>query len=91
MRAHGKISKRGPSVVRHTVTEAALLTIRTPGPMRAFHERFRSRRGHQVATVAVARKLTVLFRQLLTREEDYAYGRPSLTQTQLREHVERHI
>jgi transposase len=57
----GRISKRGPSAVRQTLTEAALIAIRTPGPMRAFHERIRSRRGHQVATVAVARKLAVLF------------------------------
>jgi transposase len=71
--------------VRHTLTEAALLTIRTPGPMRAFHERVRARRGHQVATVAVARKLSVLFWHLLTREEDYAYGRPTLTQKKLRQ------
>jgi transposase len=81
----GRISKRGPSGVRQTLTEAALLAIRTPGPMRAFHERVRTRRGHQVATVAVARKLAVLFWHLLTRSEDYAYGRPMLTQKKLRQ------
>lgn len=64
--------------MRHTLTEAALLTIRTPGPISAFHERVRARRGHQVATVAVARKLSVLFWHLLARGEDYAYGRPTL-------------
>jgi transposase len=36
--------------------------------MRAFYERDRARRGHQIATVAVARKLVVLFWHLLTRE-----------------------
>ena len=82
---HGRISKPDPAAVRHTLTEAALLTIRTPGPMRAFHERIRARRGHQIATVAVARKLAVLFWHLLTRGEDYAYGRPMLTQKKLRQ------
>jgi hypothetical protein len=82
---HGRISKEGPSAVRHTLTEAALPTIRTPGPMRAFHERVRARRGHQIATVAVARKLAVLFWHLLTRGEDYAYGQPMLTQKKLRQ------
>lgn len=53
--------------------------------MRAFHERIRARRGHQVATVAVARKLSVLFWHLLARGEDYAYGRPTLTQKKLRQ------
>jgi transposase len=81
---HGRISKTGPSAVRHTLTEAALLTIRTPGPMRAFHHRIRARRGHQIATVAVARKLAVLFWHLLTRGEDYAYGQPTLTHKKLR-------
>ena len=32
---HGRISKAGPSAVRHTLTEAALITISAPGPMRA--------------------------------------------------------
>jgi transposase len=82
---HGRISKAGPSAVRHTLTEAALLTIRTPGPMRAFHERVRARRGHQIATVAVARKLAVLFWHLLTSGEDYAYGSPTLTQKKIRQ------
>jgi hypothetical protein len=52
--------------------------------MRAFHERVSARRGHQVATVAVARKLAVLFWHLLTRGEDYAYGQPSLTHKKIR-------
>jgi len=71
--------------VRHTLTEAALLTIRAPGPMRPFHERVRARRGHQIATVAVARKLAVLFWHLLTRSEDSAYGSPTLTQKKIRQ------
>lgn len=37
-------------------------------------------KGHQVAIVAAARKLACLFWCLLTREEDYAYQQPSLTQ-----------
>ena len=52
--------------------------------MRAFYERVRARRGAQVALVATARKLSVLFWHLLTREEDYAFGRPSLTRRKLR-------
>jgi hypothetical protein len=40
--------------------------------------------GHQVAIVASARKLAVLFWHLLTKEEDYAYAQPSLTRKKLR-------
>jgi transposase len=84
---HGRISKTGPSAVRHTLTEAAQLTIRTPGPMRAFHARVRARRGDQIATVAVARKLAVLFWHLLSRGEDYAYGQPTRTHKKIRQMV----
>ena len=63
--------------------EAAWVAIRTPGPLRAFYERVRSRRGAQIALVATARKLSVLFWHLLTREEDYAFQRPTLTRRKL--------
>jgi hypothetical protein len=46
--------------------------------------RVRARRGSQIAIVAVARKLAVLFWHLLTREQDYAFQRPSLTRKKLR-------
>ena len=64
--------------------EAAWVAVRTPGPLHAFYERVRARRGAQIALVATARKLSVLFWHLLTREEDYAFGRPSLTRRKLR-------
>jgi transposase len=64
--------------------EAAWVLIRTPGPLRAFYERVRARRGAQIALVATARKLSVLFWHLLTKEEDYAFERPSLTRRKLR-------
>ena len=56
--------------------EAANVVVSTAGPMRAFYERVRARRGSQIAIVAVARKLAVLFWHLLTREQDYAFQRP---------------
>jgi hypothetical protein len=52
--------------------------------MRAFAQRSRARRGSNVATIAVARKLCVLCWHLLTCGEDYAYARPSLTKAKLR-------
>jgi transposase len=82
--SHGRISKQGSGAVRHALVEAAWSVVRQPGPIRAFYQRVRSRRGHQVAITAAARKLACLFWCLLTREEDYAYGQPSLTQKKLR-------
>jgi transposase len=58
--------------------------VRQPGPLHAFYQRIRARRGHQVAVVAAARKLACLFWCMLTRGEDYAYQQPSLTRKKLR-------
>jgi len=81
---HGHISKQGSPQARHMLCEAAWIVVRTPGPLRAFYGRVRARRGAQIALVATARKLCVLFWHLLTREEDYAFGRPSLYRHKLR-------
>jgi transposase len=76
---HGRITKAGPAQARGMLVEAAFAASRTPGPLRAFYRRVKDRRGFQIATVAVARKLAVLCWYLVTRGEDYAFGRPSLT------------
>jgi transposase len=81
---HGRISKRGNAQARSVLVEAAWIAIRQPGPLRAFGERIRARKGGQVAAVAVARKLTCLCWQLLTTEEDYAFARPSQVRRKLR-------
>lgn len=82
---HGHISKAGCSEARHMLGEAAWSVAMTAGPMRAFFERIRARRGPQVAATATARKLCSLFWHLLTREEDYAFARPTLTRQKLRQ------
>jgi len=64
--------------------EAAWKVTLTPGPMRAFFERVRARRGPQIAATATARKLVVLFWHLLTRGEDYAFARPAMTRNKIR-------
>jgi transposase len=81
---HGRISKQGAAQVRQMLAEAAFVAVSTAGPMRAFSERVRARRGSQIAIVAVARNLAVVFWHLLTREQDYAFQRPSLTRKKLR-------
>jgi len=81
---HGRISKQGSAQARHMLCEAAWIAVRTPGPLGAFYQRLRSRRGAQIALVATGRKLCVLFWHLLTREQDYAFGRPSLSRHKLR-------
>ena len=82
---HGRISKAGAAEARHVLGEVAWKVSRTPGPLRAFFERVRARRGPQVAATATARKLVVLFWHLLMREEDYAFQRPSMTRDKIRQ------
>jgi len=81
---YGHISKRGDPQARSVLVEAAWIAIRSPGPLRAFGERVRARRGAQIAAVAVARKLVVICWHLLTKEQDYAFQRPSLTRQKTR-------
>jgi hypothetical protein len=64
--------------------KAAWSTILQPGPLRAFYQRVRARRGHGKAIVATARKLAILFWCMLTRSEDYAHQQPSLTRKKMR-------
>jgi transposase len=77
---HGRITKQGRAEARWLIIEAAEILRRSPGPMRALYSRIQRKRSHNVAVVAVARKLVELVHHLLTREEDYIYRLPRLTQ-----------
>jgi transposase len=80
----GRISKRGSAGARWALVEAAWSVVLQPGPLHAFYDRTRARRGHGKAIVATARKLAILFWCMLTRGEDYAHQQPSLTKKKLR-------
>jgi transposase len=81
---HGRTSKEGSAAARHVLVEAAWAAARSPGPLRAFATRTAARRGRNIATVAVARKLAVLAWHLLTSGDDYAFQRPALVRRKLR-------
>lgn len=81
---HGRISKHGRSHARAMLIEAAWAAAKAPGPLHAFFIRIRARRGHQVAAVAVARKLVVLCWHLLSKDMDYQWARPGLVASKLR-------
>ena len=80
----GRISKRGSALARWALVEAAWNAVLQPGPLHAFYQRTKARRGHGKAIVATARKLAVLFWCMLTRDQDYAHQQPSLTRKKLR-------
>jgi transposase len=81
---HGRISKHGRAHARAMLVQAAWAAAKAPGPLRAFFLRIRGRRGHQVAAVAVARKLAVLRWHLLTKNVDYPWARPALVASKVR-------
>ena len=83
-RRTGHISRQGQAHARALLCEAANSAVRVPGPLRAFFERLRTRRGFGIALVATVRKLAVIAWHMLTEDEDYGYEAPSLTQTKLR-------
>lgn len=73
----GRISKILRSM-RAPCWSSAWAVAKAPGPLHAFFVCIGARRGHQIAAVAVARKLTVLCWHLLTKGEDYLWARPAL-------------
>lgn len=81
---HGRISKVGRSHARGMLVEAAWAAAHSPGPLRAFFRRVKARRGMQIAAVATARKLAVITWHVLSKEQDYDWKRPALTQKKVR-------
>lgn len=75
---HSHITKTGRAQTRGMLVEAAWIAAKAPGPLRAFYHRIKERRGFQIAVVATARKMLVLAWNLVTKNEDYAFARPSL-------------
>jgi transposase len=76
--SHGRITKAGSAHARGMLVEAAWAAAKAPGPLHAFYQRVRARRGMQIAVVATARKLTVLCWHLIVKGEDYAFALPAL-------------
>src|SRR5829696_6097298 len=82
--SHRRITKQGRAHARGMLVEAAWAASKTPGPLHAFYERVRARRGMHIAVVATARKLATLCWHLVVSDQDYAFQRPSLTDKKLR-------
>lgn len=68
---HGRITKRGSSLLRWALVEAARIAVQHDDRMRAFYERVAARRGDQKAVVAVACKMLKIVWFMLSRRETY--------------------
>lgn len=73
IRRSGHISKRGPSVVRWLLVEAAWQAIRKSPALRAYYDRILrgKKQRKKIAIVAVARKLLEIMRAMLLSGEVY--------------------
>jgi hypothetical protein len=52
---HGHISKQGRAYARGMLVEAAWVASKAPGPLHAFYERIRARRGFQIASSIIGK------------------------------------
>ena len=68
---HGAITKRGSSLLRWAMVEAARVAVQHDERLGAFYERVRARRGDQKAAVAVACKMLKIVWFMLTKRETY--------------------
>jgi len=82
---NGHITKAGNLLLRWLLVEAARTAIRWDPHWQQVHDRIARRRGSNIATVAVARKLAVVIWHLLTYNEIYQYLRPQTLVTKLQD------
>jgi len=76
----GRISKRGDSLLRSLLYEAAncLLTrVRRAHPLKDWARRIARRSGHKKACVALARKLAVILHRMLITGEPFRWPQPA--------------
>ena len=81
----GHITKSGNPMLRWLMVEAARTAVRYDPHWRRVHARIARRRGTNIATVAVARKLLVVVWHLLTEKSIYRHLRPQTFVTKLQE------
>jgi transposase len=68
---NGPITKRGSSILRWAMVEAAWVAVRWDAKLGEFYERVKARRGGQKAIVAVANKMLKIVWVMLVRREPY--------------------
>ena len=80
---NGHITKTGNPLLRWLLVEAARVAVRWDPHWKDIHDRIARRRGSNIATVAVARKLLVTIWHLLSKQTTYHYLRPQTLVTKL--------
>jgi len=73
---HGPITKQGSGQARWMLVQAAQHMSAQPGPLGVFFRRLATKKNHNVAVVATARKLVVIAWHMLKNNEPYRYAVP---------------
>jgi transposase len=81
---HGHITKEGNSHIRWILIEAAQNASRHDPRFNHFYRRIARRRGHQIALVAVARKMLVTIYHVLDHHSEYRGLRPEVYENKIR-------
>ncbi len=81
---HGRITKEGSSSARWLAVEAAQTLAQMSSPLAASYHRIKRKRGHNVAVVALARKLVILAWHILRNQEPHRYAPVARTLQKLR-------
>jgi transposase len=77
---HGRITKQGRAEARWFLAESAEALIRTPSPLASLYQRVARKKGHNLAKIAVARKMSELIWHVLSKQSPYLYQKHRLTQ-----------
>lgn len=80
---HGPITKQGRGHTRWLLVQAAQHLGKHWGPLGVFFRRLATKKGRNVAVVAVARKLVTIAWHMLRNNEPYRYADPRPTQAKL--------
>jgi transposase len=75
----GRISKQGNAYARFMLIEAAEHFRKSPTIYQRLYQRLQKKKGHNKAIVAVARRLAELIWAMLTKNEEFIYAKPRLT------------
>ncbi len=67
----GRITKQGRKYLRWAAIQIANGAARSEGTLKKFYLRIKKKRGHNVAIVALARKILTLIWKILTYQENY--------------------
>jgi transposase len=83
---HGPITKQGSAQARWMLVQAAQHIRTQPGPLGVFFRRLATKKNHNVAVVATARKLVVIAWHMLKNNEPYRYAVPRSVGDKLARH-----